>query len=73
MRRRGVLSQRGRRALSVPTDAADPTAFDALAAATMEAFGRIDVLLNNAGNYVTRNTVPLDELKDDEWQNWLHA
>jgi NAD(P)-dependent dehydrogenase (short-subunit alcohol dehydrogenase family) len=63
-----LIEQRGRRALSIPTDASDPAAFNALAATTMETFGRIDVLLNNAGNYATRNTVPLDELIDDEFQ-----
>ena len=38
----------GRRALSVPTDIADPDQCRALAERTLEEFGRIDVLVNNA-------------------------
>jgi len=38
----------GRHALSVPTDVTDPEQCQALAAATIEEFGRIDVLVNNA-------------------------
>ena len=36
-------------ALAVPTDATDPAAVKALFAAAREAFGRVDVLFNNAG------------------------
>ena len=39
----------GRRALAVPTDVTDPEACTALIAAAVEAFGRVDVLVNNAG------------------------
>ncbi|MFO7169135.1 MAG: SDR family NAD(P)-dependent oxidoreductase [Chloroflexota bacterium] len=37
------------RALAVPTDVADPEAVQQLAAATLDRFGRADVLVNNAG------------------------
>lgn len=39
----------GRRCISVATDVSDPAQCDALVAAAMDAFGRVDVLLNNAG------------------------
>lgn len=39
----------GRRALSVQTDVADPEQCAALADAAMQEFGRLDVLVNNAG------------------------
>ena len=39
----------GRRALSVETDVADPDACTNLVALAMEEFGRVDVLINNAG------------------------
>lgn len=39
----------GRTALAVPTDTNDADACDGLVARTLEAFGRVDVLVNNAG------------------------
>ena len=40
----------GRRTLVVPTDVGDPASVRALFAKTKEAFGRLDVLFNNAGH-----------------------
>jgi NAD(P)-dependent dehydrogenase (short-subunit alcohol dehydrogenase family) len=39
----------GRRAIAVATDVADPESCRAFVAATVEQFGRVDVLVNNAG------------------------
>lgn len=39
----------GVRALSVPTDVSDPDAVEQLGKAALEAFGRVDVWVNNAG------------------------
>src|SRR5436305_3569251 len=39
----------GGRALIVPADVTDPASVDALFAATRAAFGRLDLLFNNAG------------------------
>lgn len=44
-----LVREAGRQALSVATDVADPAACRALAAGAAERFGRIDVLVNNAG------------------------
>ena len=44
-----LVEQAGRRALRVQTDVADPGDCQRLADAAMEAFGRVDVLVNNAG------------------------
>jgi NAD(P)-dependent dehydrogenase (short-subunit alcohol dehydrogenase family) len=46
---RQLVEAAGRRALAVPTDVAEPEACHALADAAMERFGRVDVLVNNAG------------------------
>jgi NAD(P)-dependent dehydrogenase (short-subunit alcohol dehydrogenase family) len=55
-RRRGPLDEvaatvraLGRRCLPVPTDITDPAECDALALAATAEFGRVDVLINNAG------------------------
>ena len=44
-----LVEAAGRRALSRATDVADPQACTDLVAAAMEEFGRVDVLVNNAG------------------------
>jgi NAD(P)-dependent dehydrogenase (short-subunit alcohol dehydrogenase family) len=44
-----LVTAAGRRALSVATDVADPAQCQALVDAAMAEFGRVDVLINNAG------------------------
>lgn len=43
------IERRGGRALAVPTDVTDATAAESLIARTLDTFGRVDVLVNNAG------------------------
>lgn len=44
-----LVEDAGRRALTVPTDVADPEQCQALVDAAMGEFGRVDILVNNAG------------------------
>jgi NAD(P)-dependent dehydrogenase (short-subunit alcohol dehydrogenase family) len=53
--------------LVVPTNVADPLAVRALFDAALQAFGRVDVLFNNAG--VGAPAVPIDELTIEQWRN----
>lgn len=55
-----------RPALCVPTDVGDAGAVANLFAETRSAFGRVDVLFNNAGSGAP--PVPLDELTVEQWQ-----
>ena len=55
------------RALAVPTDVSDAESVRALFDATGSAFGRVDVLFNNAG--VNAPAVPLEELTLAQWKN----
>jgi NAD(P)-dependent dehydrogenase (short-subunit alcohol dehydrogenase family) len=52
-------------ALVVPTDVTQPASVRALFAATKDAFGRVDVLFNNAGINVPN--VPLEDLTVEQW------
>ena len=54
------------RALVVPTDITDPEAVKALFSKTVEAFGRLDVLFNNAGTGAPG--VPMEELTYEQWK-----
>ena len=55
----------GGEAHCVPTDVADPDSVDALFAATVARFGRLDLLLNNAGT-----GAPPGPLEDHSIEHW---
>ncbi|MBM3775092.1 MAG: SDR family oxidoreductase [Acidobacteria bacterium] len=55
----------GGRMLAVPTDIGEPASVQALFARTREAFGRLDLLFNNAG--ISAPGVPLEELSFEQW------
>ena len=72
-RRRETLEETARearvdesRALIVPTDVGDPQAVGALFAEVKRAFGRLDLLFNNAG--ISAFAVPLEDLTYEQWK-----
>lgn len=60
----------GRQALVVPTDMLDKAAIDQLAEKTIAAFGKIDILINNAG---LGDSVPFLQMPEDEWDKILNV
>jgi len=54
-------------ALVVPTNVADPDSVRALFARTREAFGRLDLLFNNAGT--SAPAVPMEDLTAEQWKD----
>ena len=57
----------GQDALAVSTDVTDSGQVDRLMETALEKFGRIDVLINNAGAVQENVRKPLWEITDDEW------
>jgi NAD(P)-dependent dehydrogenase (short-subunit alcohol dehydrogenase family) len=58
----------GARAVGIPCDVADPGACQRLVDETMKRFGRLDVLVNNAGFAVLKSVV---EMTVDEWRRQI--
>jgi len=59
------IEQRGRRTLRICTDLADRASLDKLLAASLQAFGKVDILINCAGRIKRAPTLTFPE---DEWQ-----
>ncbi len=59
------IAAMGGEAIALKADVSKADEVDAMVAATMEKFGRIDVLVNNAG--ITRDTLLL-RMKPEDWQ-----
>ncbi|MBZ6077594.1 SDR family oxidoreductase [Microvirga puerhi] len=61
------LKSSGADVLAVPTDVADPESVARLFAATRERFGRLNVLVNNAG--INAPPIPLEDLSFGQWKS----
>lgn len=61
-----ALAEQGHEVMAVPTDVADASSVSALAEATLERFGRVDLLCNNAG-VSTFNLLQDQTLDDWRW------
>src|SRR5580698_5891083 len=55
----------GGRMLAIPADVGQPESVDALFAAIKDAFGRLDLLFNNAG--IGAPGVPMEDLSYEQW------
>jgi NAD(P)-dependent dehydrogenase (short-subunit alcohol dehydrogenase family) len=56
----------GSKTLVVPADVSDPRSVRALFTRTLEAFGRLDLLFNNAGTGAP--SIPLEDLTPEQWR-----
>lgn len=56
----------GNRALAVPTDVTDPASVEALFQAAVKAWGRVDLLFNNAGMGLA--AAPLEDIAIADWK-----
>jgi NAD(P)-dependent dehydrogenase (short-subunit alcohol dehydrogenase family) len=60
-----VAKEAAGKTLVVPTDVREPASIQALFAKTKEAFGRLDLLFNNAG--VSMRGMPLEDIPLERW------
>lgn len=63
----------GRRVLVVQTDVTDSGAVGALIARSVEKFGKVDVLLNNAGLVRGQGGRPIWDVTDEQWREGIDA
>lgn len=68
---RAVAAETG--GLYVRTDVSDPASVDAMARAVLDAYARIDVLVNNAAIFSTLEMRPFEEIPLDEWERVLRV
>jgi NAD(P)-dependent dehydrogenase (short-subunit alcohol dehydrogenase family) len=61
------VEEAGRKAVLVPGDVADPQHCRTIIDEAVQAFGRIDVLVNNAAYQMSHQT--LEEISDEEWDH----
>ncbi len=59
---------KGRRCLVLPTDITKPGEVQALVERAIAEFGRIDVMVNNAGGATPGMGKPVEEISDEEWR-----
>ncbi len=63
---KALVEAEGRQAVLVPGDTSDPDHCRKVVATAAEAFGRIDVLVNNAAHQ--RSFSAIEDIADEEWQ-----
>ena len=67
------IMQADGKVFAVTTDVADPASIEEMIEAVLDEFGRIDVLINNAGIFSTLEMRPFDQIPLDEWERVLRV
>jgi len=65
------IRERGREALVVPTDVAESDQVDRLVRSAIDAWGRVDVMIANAGGGGGAALKDVAEITDDEWRDTI--
>jgi NAD(P)-dependent dehydrogenase (short-subunit alcohol dehydrogenase family) len=61
----------GRRTLPIYCDLSDPAQIERMVNQTIDQFGRIDILVNNARAIIGKDKVPVTELDKEVWDHFL--
>jgi NAD(P)-dependent dehydrogenase (short-subunit alcohol dehydrogenase family) len=65
------VEQAGRRCLLIPGDIGDPAHCRVIIERTVQEFGHLDILVNNAAFQMTHDSI--DEISDEEWQRTFNT
>ena len=65
------LNEAGHRAIGVTVDVSEQASTERMAEAALEAFGRIDVLVNNAAFFKTVTRGPFEDISVEEWDTTM--
>jgi NAD(P)-dependent dehydrogenase (short-subunit alcohol dehydrogenase family) len=66
-----AINGNGGKALAVHCDVTNPASVKAMVAATLERFGRLDILVNNAALFGNVKRKPFEEIESDEWDRMM--
>lgn len=61
------IKEKGYEALFLRTDVSDEQSTEAMARGTVERYGRVDILINNAAVFATLGFKPFDQIPVEEW------
>ena len=67
------IEAKGGEALALYTDVSDEESTEEMARKTLERFGRIDILINNAAIFSTLETKPFFEISSKEWDDVMRV
>ena len=62
------VEKAGHQAVAISTDVTDSGQVDRMVAITLERFGKVDVLINNAGRVAENVPSPIWDITDEEWR-----
>src|SRR5450830_651428 len=66
-----AIVDQGGKALAVTCDVTDAASVQAMVAATLAHFGRLDILVNNAALFGKVTRKPFDQIESDEWDRMM--
>jgi 3-oxoacyl-[acyl-carrier protein] reductase len=67
------ITQAGGQARAIRTDVADPVSLEQMVSVVQDAYGRIDILINNAAIFSTLEMRPFEQIPLAEWEQVLRV
>ncbi len=68
-----IIKQAGGEAIGIHCDVTDPDAVHAMVASSIEAFGKVDIMVTNAALFADLEQKPFMEIDEDEWDRVMRV